>query len=71
MHGCAPVRAIPFGLGKAALYFPVRKWPDKCQSLPYDETTPVGKGIGKHNEPTANQVRSLRGGYFNYSICLY
>ena len=64
MHGC-------FGLGKAALYFPVRKWPDKCQSLPYDETTPVEKGIGKHNEPTANQVRSLRGGYFNYSICLY
>jgi hypothetical protein len=37
-------RAIPFGLEKVALHFPVRKWPDTCQSLPNDGTTPVEKG---------------------------
>jgi hypothetical protein len=38
-----------------SIFFSVPKWPDKCQSLPYDETTPVEKGLGMHSEPTANE----------------
>jgi hypothetical protein len=38
-------------------FFPVPKWPDKCQSLPYDETTPVEKGLGNWDAQRANRER--------------
>jgi hypothetical protein len=39
-------RSTPFWAGKVAVYLvTVRKWTNKCQSLPYDEATPVENGL--------------------------
>jgi len=43
----SPLRkAERFSFGLEPKVVPVPKWPDKCQSLPYDETTPVEMALG-------------------------
>ena len=69
-------REVTFGLERKVArvfsIFPVPKWPGKCQSLPYDETTPVEKGLGMHSEPTANEECAAGWrGYFILFVILW